>query len=41
MASKTSVSEPDPKPTEITGKICIELMGFDSLSEMETNSNKE
>lgn len=39
--SKTSASEPDPKPTEITGKMGIELMVFDSLSEMETNSNND
>jgi len=38
---KTSVPESDPKSIEITGKICIELMVFDSLSKMETNTNKE
>lgn len=41
VMGKTSVSEPDPKSIEITGKICIELRGFDSLSEMEKNSDKE
>lgn len=38
---RTSFSESDPKSIEITGKIFIELLYFDSLFKMETRSNKE